>query len=47
LVEAAPGSLYGTDVIAFQQDNSLDEARDFLTSLVKSSQDNVLVSLCL
>ena len=35
LCDAPAGSLYGIDIFAFQQDATLNVARDFLASLVK------------
>lgn len=47
LCDAPASSLYGVDVLAFQQDTALDEAREFLVSIVqaKASHTKTLVEL--
>jgi hypothetical protein len=49
LCDAPAGSLYGIDIFAFQQDATLNEARNFLASLVKDGRKNSksLIELCM
>jgi len=35
LTDAAPGSMYSTDQLAFQSDANLNDARSFLTTLIE------------
>jgi hypothetical protein len=49
LSESPAGSLYGNDVLAFQQDTALDEAREFLVRLIgnRSQYPKKMVELCM
>lgn len=47
LCDAPARSLYGLDVYAFQQDTTLDEARDFLVSLITVDGKQSIVELSL
>jgi hypothetical protein len=47
LCDAPAKSLYGLDVYAFQQDTTLDEARDFLVSLITVDGKQSIVELSL